>query len=258
MYDLLIIALIAFVTSIMSGMLGLGGAVLLIPAYLYLPSLFGIETIGVKMVSGMTSVQVFSASLMGLLLHQRKGTVNYEIVLKMGIPILLAAFLGAMYSSFVSNEVIIGVFAFMAMFGAVLMIFKKNNLPLNTEGKLEFNTPLAIFIAIFVGFFGGIAGAPGAFILGPLMMTFLKIPTRITIASTLGIVLLSAGSASAGKLLTGQVPILLTITAVIASIPGVYLGSVFSYRLNVRTLRIILAILISAVGFEMLYQVFIK
>jgi uncharacterized membrane protein YfcA len=253
--DLLIIGIIAFLTSILAGMLGLGGAVILIPAYLYLPTLFGIEPLGVKFIAGMTSFQVFCSAMMGLFFHRRKGSVNSEIILKMGVPILFASFLGAFLSGSMKPEVILGVFAIMAITGAGLMFLKKGD---DTDhiNTWKLNTPLAAAFAGLIGFFGGIAGAPGAFILAPLMITVLKVPTRVTIGSTLGIVLLSAGSVSIGKLITGQVPPMETFTAVAASFPGVWLGSIFSYRLNVKMLRIIMAILISAAGIEMWYNIF--
>jgi uncharacterized membrane protein YfcA len=142
----------------------------------------------------------------------------------------------------------------MAVIGAALMLVKRGE-GLERPGEpLHFNKPLAVVIALSVGLFGGMAGAPGAFILSPLMMTVLKIPTRITIGSTLGIVLLSALAASIGKLATGQVPLEATAVAVLASLPGAYIGSLLSHRLRTRTLRAILAALIGGVGLQMWYQ----
>jgi uncharacterized protein len=256
MYEFLIIGLIAFITSVFSGMLGLGGAVLLIPAYLYIPQLLGLDPIGVREITGMTSVQVFASALTGMIMHRRKGAVNSKLVLTMGIPILIASFTGAAYSSVIKPEVIIGIFALLAMVGA-LMMFVRKGIYDETE-EFKFNPVLAVVIALMVGFFGGIAGAPGAFILSPLMMTILKIPVRVTIGSTLGIVLLSAGSASIGKLVTGQVPLELTLLAVAVSVPGVIFGSIFSHQIKAKTLRVAIALLITMVGLEMWYQIIFK
>ncbi len=256
MNEFLIIGIISFTTSILSGMLGLGGAVILIPAYIYIPPLFGLEPFDVKLIAGMTSVQVFSSALTGILLHRKRGFVNNEIILKMGIPLLIASFLGAILSKALDPDIILGVFAFMALFGSALMIRRNDAASADLEKEVRIKTIPAVIMSAVVGFFGGIAGAPGAFILAPLMITILKIPIRITIGSTLGIVLLSAGSVSIGKLITGQVPPVHTIIAVLATIPGVWLGSMLSYQLNVRALRLVLAFLITAVGIEMWFHIF--
>jgi uncharacterized membrane protein YfcA len=248
--ELVLIASIAFVVSSVSGLLGLGGAVFLIPAYLYLPKLFGIAPLDVKSISGVTSVQVFATALLGTILHKRHGAVNKRLVLVMGIPIIIASFLGAMLSGGVSASAILGVFAAMAITGAAFMVTKKGERA-ETDADLSYSSVGAAGVAAGVGFFGGMVGAPGAFLLSPLMMSVLHIPTRITIGSTLGIVLLSALAASAGKITTGLVPLYPAIAAIIGSLPGVALGSMLSHRLRARTLRWALAVFIGAVGVQM-------
>ncbi|MCU7494491.1 MAG: sulfite exporter TauE/SafE family protein [Ignavibacteria bacterium] len=256
--EFLIISLIAFLTSVVSGMLGLGGAVLLIPAYLYIPPVFGIHGPGIKSISGMSSLQVFAASMFGMILHRKRGTVNNSLIRTMGLPITLTSFLGAAFSGLVSARMVIAVFAIMTLLGALMMLFQHPVQNENDFGNREFSRKKAILISSLVGFFGGMVGAPGGFLLSPLMMVLLKIPTRITIGSTLGIVLLSAFAASLGKLLTGQVPFLLTLTAIGSSIPGVYLGTSISHSLKSKTLRLILAALIIAAGIQMGYSTILK
>jgi uncharacterized membrane protein YfcA len=143
----------------------------------------------------------------------------------------------------------------MAVVGAVLVLLKKESSEGEPGQKLSFNVAGAIAIAAVVGFFGGIAGAPGAFIVSPLMMTVLNVPTRITIGSTLGIVVFAALAASIGKMMTGQVPYLSTLVAIAGTIPGVYLGSKFSHGLPTKALRLGLAVIIGGVGIQMLYRV---
>jgi uncharacterized membrane protein YfcA len=250
---LILIGATAFAASLVSGLLGLGGAVLVIPAYLYLPDLFGVTPLGIRNVSGMTSLQVLASSLLGMWTHKHRGCVNTRLAMTMGIPITAAAFSGAMVSTLVAPEFIVGVFASMAIVGAVLMVVRKTDC--ESDGPLTYNVGGAVAIALGVGFLGGIVGAPGAFLLSPLMMTVLKIPTRVTIGTTLGVVVLSALATSAGKLFTGQVPLMETLVAVAASLPGAYLGSRVSFACSPRALRLVLAAVIVMVGMEMWYQI---
>jgi uncharacterized membrane protein YfcA len=244
---------IALIVSFMAGMLGLGGAVLLIPAFLYLPPLFGVDGLDPKSITGMTSVQVFASSLLSMVIHRKKGAVDRDLVMTIGLPIMIASFSGAYLSGMIDADIILGIFATMAIIGVGLMMVQRAREE-TPGGRVDFNRPLAVAIAIGVGLFGSMAGAPGAFILSPLMMTVLKIPTRITIGSTLGIVLMSSLAASVGKFISGQVPVEATVIAVLASLPGAYLGSRLSHRLHTRTLRVVLAVLIGGVGIQMWYQ----
>ncbi|HEX9657437.1 MAG TPA: sulfite exporter TauE/SafE family protein [Bacteroidota bacterium] len=254
--EFLLIGAIAFAISVASGVLGLGGAVLLIPAYLYLPPVFGMEALDMKGISGMTSVQVLATSIAGMIMHRRKGAVNQSLVLAIGLPISFFSFAGAYFSRYVSSDSLLVVFAVMAVFGAILLLVHREDF-LSTSAELTFSKAGAISVGSGVGILGGMVGAPGAFLLSPLMMTVLKIPTRITIGSTLGIVVLSATAASLGKILSEMVPYGYTATAVAGSVPGVLLGSILSHRFQTKTLRRALAIFIGLVGVEMCYRIFI-
>jgi hypothetical protein len=247
--DLVIIAVIAFFTSILSGLLGIGGAVLLIPAYHYLPPIFGATPISVPHISGMTSVQVLVSSIAGTIVHRNKGTVNRQLVLAMGIPITVTAFIGSLISGLIPPHIILYLFGAMALVGAALIVARQSHD--ETDIHAQFSRTTAIAIAAVVGLFGGIVGAAGGFLLAPLMMVFLKVPIRMTIGSTLGIVVVSALATSFGKFITGQVLPIETAVAVAASLPGVIAGSLASHRARPSALRLLLAVLIALIGISM-------
>ncbi|MEW5797601.1 MAG: sulfite exporter TauE/SafE family protein [Bacteroidota bacterium] len=251
--ELLVIALIAFTSAVLSGLLGLGGAVILIPAYLYLPQMFGLSPLSVPHVSGMTSMQVLVSSIAGMMIHGAKGTVDKRLVLSMGIPMTITAFAGAYLSKDVSPHAVLTIFGTMALFSAVILLIR--NAAEDQKTEFQFSFTRAVVIASVVGFFGGIVGAAGAFLLAPLMMIILKIPTRITIGSTLGIVIFSSAAASVGKLTTEQIPAAETIAAIAGAIPGMIAGSRMSHKAQPASLRIVLALLIASVGIGMIIKV---
>ena len=65
---------------------------------------------------------------------------------------------------------------------------------------------------IVVGFLGA-----GNFVFVPLLIYILRVPTRIAIGSNLVIAVLSTSSGFLGKLLTGQIPFLMTLAVVIGA-----------------------------------------
>lgn len=70
---------------------------------------------------------------------------------------------------------------------------------------ITFNKTLAILLAVVVGIGSGIVGAGGGFLLVPIMLVVLGIPTRMTIATSLAITFISSIGGMVGKLMTGQV-----------------------------------------------------
>jgi uncharacterized membrane protein YfcA len=253
--ELAAIAVIAFLSSILSGLLGIGGAVILIPAYHYLPPVIGMSPISVALISGMTSVQVLASSIAGTIVHRNRGAVHRGLVITMGIPITLSAFVGALASGLIAPHIILYLFGTMALAGALLIVIQKPKARVDiNDQQLQFSKYVAVAIAVIVGVFGGIVGAAGGFLLAPMMMVFLKVPIRVTIGSTLGIVVLSALATSIGKFFTGQIPPLETIVAVAASLPGVVIGSLASQRARPESLRMLLALLIAGIGFSMFWN----
>lgn len=255
MAEYFLIGVISFSVSLISGLLGLGGAIMLIPAYLYLPSLFGFRELGIKNISGMTSLQVFATSLFGMLFHRKKKAFNKSVVITVGIPIVISSFAGAYLSGLVNPNLIISIFAFMATLGAALVIFVRKSEKESDENAVDYNKFASVLIGITVGFLGGMAGAPGAFLLSPLLMLVLRLPIRVTIGSTLGIVLLASLATSLGKITSGIVPFDQTFTAVLFSIPGVYIGSNLSHKFSTSTLRWGLALIIALMGLDMWFQI---
>ena len=67
--------------------------------------------------------------------------------------------------------------------------------------------PKALLVCAAVGLAAGLVGAGGAFLLVPLLMVVVGLPIRITIGSSLAITALAATAGVAGKVVTGQVPL---------------------------------------------------
>src|SRR5690606_36229522 len=93
-------------------------------------------------------------------------------------------------------------------------------------------------------------GAAGAFLLVPIMLGVLKIPTRMTIASSLAITFVSSIGSTAGKLFTGQVDYFPAFIMIIASLIASPLGVKAGKKVKTKTLQIMLAFLILATAIK--------
>ena len=117
--------------------------------------------------------------------------------------------------------------------------------------EVTFNKPLAAILALVVGIGSGIVGAAGGFLLVPIMLTVLHIPTRMTIATSLAITFISSIGSSIGKLITGQVDYLPAIIMIIASIIAAPLGTKVGKKMNTKILQFILAIMIAGTAIKL-------
>jgi uncharacterized membrane protein YfcA len=148
------------------------------------------------------------------------------------------------------------VFAGLAAIAAMMMwLPKSEGDEVEDPNACRFNVPLAVSIAAVIGFLGGLVGQGGSFILIPLMLHALRLPTRVVIGSNLALVFLASLAGFVGKAATGQVPLLPAVLLVLAAVPGAQLGSVLSHRTSPRWLRTTLAIVIAVAAAGMITDV---
>lgn len=242
----LLIGALGLGTGFLSGLLGIGGGIVMAPLLLYVPPLFGFEPIPMKIVAGLTIVQGLVACMSGVLSHRQFRMVSGRLSLYMGISIFIAAMAGGAGSGYVSNEILLFLFAGLAFSAAFLMLVPVRGECDNPDVEyLTFHRWRAVAAASGVGLLGGLVGQGGSFILIPLMTSFVQIPTRIAIGSNLAIVLLSSTAGFIGKATTGQIEWLMTVPIALTVIPASRMGSLVSRGVSVLWLRRALAVLIA-------------
>ncbi len=246
----LIIGCLSLITGFLSGLLGIGGGIVLAPLLLYIPPLFGFEPLGMRTVAGLTIVQGLLACFGGVIVHKKFQFVSDKLSMIMGTTIFVAAGIGGAASGFISNDMLLFIFACLAFAAAFLMIKPvKNDLERPNAANLHFKWKRAVGVSTGVGLLGGMVGQGGSFILIPLMSSYVKIPTRIAIGSNLAIVMLSSLAAFVSKAITGQIQWLMTLPLIITVIPFAALGGYVSSKISVLLLRRFLASLIAFAAF---------
>ncbi len=179
------IFLIGFIGSYISGMVGIGGSIIKYPMLLYIPSLLGVATFTAHEVSGISAVQVLFATIGGVWAYRKDGYINKKLIIYMGSSILIGSFIGGFGSKLMSESGINIVYGILAVIAAIMMFIPKKGLDDIPMDQVKFNKWLAAGLSLIVGIGAGIVGAAGAFLLVPIMLVVLKIPTRMTIATSL-------------------------------------------------------------------------
>ena len=78
---LLTLAALGFAGAFTSGLVGVGGAIVMIPLLLYVPPLLGVGSLDIKTVAGVTMAQVLAASVMGAWTHGRSAMLHRRLAL---------------------------------------------------------------------------------------------------------------------------------------------------------------------------------
>lgn len=231
--------------AFVAGLLGVGGAIVTIPLLLYVPPALGVGRLEMKAVAAITMVQVFVAALSGVVAHRRYRTVNADLAWVGGLAMATGSLIGALASKFFGDRALVAVFAAMVTAGALLMLFAAE--PMFTvppAAPLRFSRVRTVAVAAGVGLMAGLVGAGGAFLLVPLLLVVVGVPTRVTIGSSLAMTAMAATAGVAGKLITGQVPLAAALAVALGAVPGAQLGAAVSHRLPAPALKLALAIVI--------------
>lgn len=242
------IFILGFIGSFISGMLGIGGAIINFPMLLYIPVILGVGHFTAHEVSVITAIQVFFSTIGGIWVYRKGGFLNKSLIAYMGISILIGSFIGGFGSTNMPESGINIVYGVLALLAAIMMFIPKKGLDDVPLDQVKFNKWLAASFSFIVGIGAGIVGAGGAFLLIPIMLSVLKIPTRMTIASSLAITLISSIGSIVGKVTTGEVPLLPSVILVIASLIASPLGASAGKRINTKLLQAVMGILILVVA----------
>lgn len=229
---------LAGVAGFGAGFIGLGGGLLLFPLLFYLPPFLGLEAIDAKTVAALVISQVFFAGVIGGAAHWRKGRVHKKLTLVGAVSSAIGAFIGGVGSKWVSEWFLLLLFGIVVLIAGAVMFLPGPSAEREETAADKIAIPsvslgaLSIAVGVVVGFLGA-----GNFLFVPLLIYVLKIPTRITIGSSLAIHVLNGLAGFLGKLVTGQVPILMTLAIVIGAGLGAVAGEKSHSRVSPKALR---------------------
>jgi len=242
---LLVLVALSLGGAFVAGLVGVGGAIVMIPLLLYVPPLIGVERLDVKTVTAVTLVQVFVAAMSGVVAHRRRRAVRADLAVFGGLAMAAASFTGAVASKFTNDRVLLLIFGLMTLSALALLLVPTESVgqPIFAE-RVEFNRPRALAVCGGVGLVAGLVGAGGAFLLVPLLLVVVGLPIRVTIGSSLAITALAATAGVAGKVITGQVPLSPTLAVIVGAVPGAQLGALVSRRLSGAGLRRVLFLIV--------------
>jgi uncharacterized membrane protein YfcA len=232
-----------------AGLLGFGGGVVMFPLLYYVPPLLGLSRLEAKTVAAIVISQVFFSALVGGFAHLRGGRVKGRIALVAGIASSVGSFAGGVASRWTSEQFLLLLFGIATLLVGLVMLLPAPRQQ-EDDGTMESvsvpTVPLGTYsfvTGIFIGFLGA-----GNFAFVPLLIYVSRVPTRIAIGSSLFIALMNTATGFFGKLLTGQIPFLVSIVVIGGAAVGALIGEKMHRRLSPKMLRSIYALLVALIA----------
>lgn len=222
-----------------------------------LPLLTFVGKVPLKLATGTSLVCVFITSATGMFSHYRERVVDLKAGLILGIAGVVGGLVGSFLSVPLSTCSLEYIYLFVVMI-AVILLFIPQRLSNKNYNEGNFNKPAGITIGLGVGSLTGLLGVGGGFIMIPLMTYFLKIPLRVTIGTSLLIILVISLGTLWAKFEVGHVNLLITLLVISGAAIGALLGAYVSRRTPVKLLRLFLLFILILILFAVGYKTFLQ
>lgn len=200
---LVVLLVIGAFAGVMAGLLGVGGGIILVPAFYYTFSSLGFESPQLMQVCLATSLAtIIVTSLRSVHAHNKKGAVDWDILKTWAPGIVVGAVIGVVVASSLRSVVLQGIFGVLAVTVGLYMAFGKSEWRLGDEMPKGITratlSPGLGFLSVLMGIGGGSFGVP--------TMSLYNIPIHRAVATAAGFGLIIAVPSVIGFLMVNIDP----------------------------------------------------
>ncbi|EAR51572.1 membrane protein [Oceanicola granulosus HTCC2516] len=189
--------------GVLAGLLGVGGGIVLVPAFFYAFATLGYDSPELMRMCLATSLAtIIVTSVRSLLAHNRRGAVEWDILKGWALGIALGAVAGVAVAASLRSQTLQAIFGGLASVVGLYMLFGRphwrvaERMP---EGPVRWVlSPLIGFLSVLMGIGGGSFGVP--------VMSLHNVPIHRAVATAAGFGVIIAVPSVAGFLLVPMSP----------------------------------------------------
>lgn len=258
MLSIVLLALGGLVGGLLSGMLGIGGGIVVVPLLIYLLPVMGIPAaLVVPMAVGTSLATIVVTAASGALTHYKNGLILWPWVKLIAPFLIVGGILGGYIGASIDPVVLQRIFATVLILLAVRMIWK---LQPRAEDKRIRRTPVRIWSAS-IGVVSSLVGIGGGALVVPLLHYYqVMMRNAVAVAAVCSVLLAMFGAATYVWTGIGRVdvawslgyiylPAWLGIGVVSALVAP--LGATLAHRMPVRYLQRVFALLLIVVSLHL-------
>lgn len=250
--------------GVLSGLLGVGGGIVIVPALDYAFSVAGVAD-GVRMhlAVGTSLASIVPTAIASARAHRRRGAVDDAVGAHWAPPVAVGAAAGALLASAVGGNVLAGIFGVVALLMALRM-FRNDDAPSAAwsrwagigDGRVA---PAAIgFISAMMGIGGGTLAVPALTGLGTPVHrsvgTAAWLGLWIAIPAAVAYMALGLGTAGLPPWSVGFVNLLALVVLLPCTVLMAPVGARIAHGLSRRGLSVAFGLFLSLVAVRMLYR----
>ncbi len=245
--------------GILAGLFGVGGGIVLVPAFFYVFSQLGYDSPELMQVClGTSLATIIVTSLRSVAAHNKKGAVDWSILKGWGPGIAAGAVVGVLVATSLRSGTLQAIFGVLGVVVGTYITFGRERWRLGTQmpgGALRaVISPVIGFLSVLVGIGGGSFGVP--------TMTLFGVPIHRAVATAAGFGVIIAVPSVIGFLFVdiavappftvGAVNFLAFGLVVAMTLITAPLGAALAHRMDPKPLKRIFGVFLILVALNML------
>jgi hypothetical protein len=251
-------------TGLIGSLLGLGGGVFLVPLLslaLHVP---------IRAAIAASLISVIATASASAAVNLNRGLVNMRLGLVLEVATSVGGLAGGLTAARLSQHQLFVVFGVTLGVMAVVMAARsgRRNViadlavePGRLGGRLQEGEatyvyrlrrlPVGLVASLVAGAVSGLLGVGGGIVKVPVLNAFCGIPIRVAAATSTFMIGVTAAASAFIYFSRGDVALPLTAAVAIGALPASLLGASISDRFKVRSLKVLMAVVLLAVGARM-------
>lgn len=211
------------------GLVGAGGAIIAVPALVYLVGLDPDDAVPTSL------IVVGLSSLAGLLPRLRTG-IDWKLVAILGLAGFPASWAGAAVGKLLAPDVLMLLFAAIMVLAGLRMLLSGRAEQQHPSGSAvqPGTVPKALAVGLTVGFLTGLLGVGGGFLLIPALTLFLRLPMQQAVGTSLAVIAVNSASGLSAHLAGLTIDWTLTLSFAAVAVAASLAAARFSRRLDDR------------------------
>lgn len=227
------------------GMLGGGGSILTVPVLVYILGQSPHSAVATSLVI------VGANAVFGAFMHARAGRVKLKQALLFGVIGIPAAFVGARISQYLSETLLLVLFAILMLIIAGNMLRPSKQPTSNSQHAIVW-WKVALG-GLGVGFLTGFLGVGGGFLIVPALVLLLGMDMKDAVGSSLVVIAINSASGLLGHISSASLPWDLIGLFVLSGVLGLFAGMQISKRISATQLRQSFAVFVIALALVLLF-----
>lgn len=269
--DLFMLALfgISLVAGCLGSLTGLGGGVVIIPL---LVLVFGVDT---RYAIGASLVAVISTSSGAAAAYVREGYTNVRIAMLLEVATTVGAVAGAAIAAMVSSPVIMYIFIAVLFWSSWSSLKESHPVPPaesaddlavrlrlpstypGKDGPIAYgvrHVPASLAVMFGAGVLSALVGVGSGVVKVVAMDRLMRLPFKVSTTTSNFMIGVTAAASAGIYFHRGQLDPVLCGPVALGAMIGSLLGTRVLVKARTRALRIIFAVVVAAMGFQLLYR----